>query len=86
MILNEEKREVTLFAVNRSLDEEMELALEAEGFADWKLAEHVELYCEDLDAVNTKDAAPISPYHRSIDAAAPITLAKHSWNMLRFSY
>ena len=86
VILNEEKREVVVFAVNRSLDEEIELTLEAEGFAAWKLAEHVELYCDDLEAVNTKDAAPVSPHNRSIDAAAPITLAKHSWNMLRFTY
>ena len=85
-ILNEEKREVTVFAVNRSLDEEMELALEAEGFADWKLAEHVELYCEDLEAVNTKNAAPVSPRNRPVEQSAPITLAKHSWNMLRFTY
>ena len=86
VILNEEKREVTVFAVNRSLDEEMELALEAEGFADWKLAEHVELYCEDLEAVNTKNAAPVSPRNRPVEQSAPITLAKHSWNMLRFTY
>jgi alpha-N-arabinofuranosidase len=86
VILNEEKREVTLFAVNRSLTENMELTLEPEGFEDWKLAEHVELYCEDLDAVNTKDAAPVSPRNRPVEQSAPITLAKHSWNMLRFTY
>lgn len=86
VILNEEKREVVVFAVNRSLDEDMELALEAEGFDSWELAEHVELYCEDLTAINTKDSAPVTPRNRPVDQAAPITLSKHSWSMLRFTY
>ena len=86
VICNEEKREVVVFAVNRSLDEELELQLELEGFENVTLQQHVELYCEDLKAVNSKSAAPVAPAERPVTQAAPVTLSKHSWNMLRYTY
>ena len=86
VILNEEKQELVVFVVNRSLDEELELQLELEGFENTTLQQHVELYCSDLKAVNTKDAAPVTPRNRPVDQATPLTLSRHSWNMLRFCY
>ena len=85
VIHNEERKEVVIFAVNRSLDEDMTLGLTMEGFENAKLAEHIELYCEDLLACNTKDQHPIAPVSKSIDQDN-IRLQKHSWNMLRFTY
>ena len=88
VIHNEEKRELTVFAVNRSLDEEMELSLSLEGFDTAKLTEHVELYCDDLKAVNTADSEPVAPVKRPVTDANTrlVTLKKHSWNMLKFTY
>lgn len=81
--------EVVLFAVNRNLEEELELELDLSGFEGLTALEHVELYCDDLKAVNTKDAAPIRPQMGEMPQMegerANIKLKKHSWNMVRFA-
>lgn len=51
MVHNEEKRQVTVFVVNRSLEEEVTLTPQFEDFGDCVLKEHVELYAVDLEAV-----------------------------------
>jgi alpha-N-arabinofuranosidase len=84
VIHDEQTGEVTVFAVNRSLTEELELDIDLENFTSCRLAEHVELHCEDLKAVNTKDEAPVVPASRPVNADGPVVLKKHSWNMLRF--
>lgn len=86
VVHNAEKRQVTVFVVNRSLEEEVTLTPQFEDFGDCTLKEHVELYAEDLDAVNSKDQEAVSPVSVSIGSGDSITLKKHSWNMLRFEY
>jgi len=85
VIHNADARELVVFAVNRSLDEDMELVPDLQGFGDLALTEHIELHHDDLDAANTKDIQPVRPANRPVDRNAPIILKKHSWNMLRFS-
>ena len=75
--------EVTVFVENRSLDSDMELNVVLEGYEGYTLKEHIELYCPDLKAINTKDESPVAPINREIEKN--ITLKKHSWNMLRFA-
>ncbi len=90
VINNEEKRELIVFAVNRSLDEELEVNLDFEGFATVKKLEHIELYSDDLKAVNTKDSENVAP--KKIDfipiesAHQTEVLKKHSWNMFKYKY
>ncbi len=84
VILNEDARELTVFAVNRSLDEDMELSLEFGGFESATLKEHIELYSDDLKSINTKDMASVEPAERDVNGA--VILKKHSWNMLRYTY
>ncbi len=80
-----DKGELVVFAVNRSLEENMELDLCAEGFTGCKLIEHVELYSDDLKAINDKNTTRLLP--RQVESAMhKIVLKKHSWNMLRFCY
>jgi alpha-N-arabinofuranosidase len=72
--------ELTVLAVNRSLTEDGELALDLRGFGTTELIEHRQLWHEDLKAVNTADAP---------DAVAPSqgdgkSLRPHSWNVLRY--
>ncbi len=87
VVHNEEKRELTVFAVNRSLAEDMELSLSLEGFDTATLAEHLELYHDDLKAINTADCEAVAPTKREVKAAdRTVTLKKHSWNMLKFTY
>ena len=82
VIYNEAAGEVTVFAVNRALDEDMELSVELEGFAGAKLVGHMELYSDDLKAVNTEDSETVSPAEVSVGDT--VLLKKHSFNMLKY--
>jgi len=82
VVYNEESSEVVVYAVNRSLEDSMELDVQLQGFENLQLKEHVELYCDDLKAVNDKDHQRVVP--RNVPLGEKILLKKHSWNMLRF--
>ncbi len=87
-ILNDEKKELTVFAVNRSLEESVELEVDLSDFADAKLIEHIVLEHNDMKAVNTADNADnVVPHTKGltkIDTTKGIvTLNKHSWNVVR---
>jgi len=82
VIYNEAAGEITVFAVNRSLEEDMELNIELEGFAGAKLIRHTELYSDDLKAVNTEDSETVSPAEVSVGDT--VLLKKHSFNMLKY--
>ena len=72
--------ELTVLAVNRSLTEDGELALDLRGFGTPELIEHRQLWHEDLKAVNTADA----PENVTPSAGDGHTLRRHSWNVLRY--
>ena len=84
VVYNKEKGELVIYAINRSLDEEMELDLELDGFKTLTLMEHTELYSDDLKAINDKDTERVAPINVEISKDSKITLKKHSWTMLRF--
>lgn len=70
---------VTLFAVNRDL--ENPLTLELAGFPG-TLIQHVTLTAPSIDSVNTQDSQPVLPRELTLSPAP--TLPPASWNMLRF--
>jgi alpha-N-arabinofuranosidase len=76
--------ELTVFAVNRSLDEDMELELDISGFGKLELMEHIVLNCEDLKAVNTADKPDAVSPSTGNTARIIAELGKHSWNVLRY--
>ena len=84
VIYNAGANEVIVYAVNRSLDEDMELEIALEGLDDYRLIEHTELYSDDLQAINEKDAERVAPKHLEVKDGKVVTLKKHSWNMLRY--
>jgi alpha-N-arabinofuranosidase len=84
VIHNADAGEVIVFAANRSLEEDMELEIDLDGFDDCRLIEHIELYSNDLKAVNDKDNERVSPENVEIREDGRIILKAHSWNMLRF--
>jgi len=90
VILNEEKRELVVFAVNRNLEEAMELELSFEDLGELAATEHIELFCDDLKAVNTKDNEAVTPKNvevsKETSATHTVTLNRQSWNMIRFTY
>ena len=84
VIHNKEDGEIVVYAVNRSLDEEMELSVELEGFEGYRPLEHTELYSDDLKAINDKNTERVQPNTIEIKDDGPIILKKHSWNMIRY--
>ena len=82
VIHNAEAGEVIVYALNRSLEEDMELDIDLDGFENCRLVEHVELYADDLKTINDKDTERVAP--ANVEVGDKIVIQKHSWNMLRF--
>ncbi len=79
---------LNLFALNRALDQEMELEVDARGFAGLRVIEALTLHDPDLKAVNTK-AAPdrVRPVANDRVETVPgqvrAVLPPASWNLIR---
>lgn len=79
---------VTVFAVNRSLTDELELEIDLRGFAGFELNEHLVLANSDVKAVNTaREPNNVVPHNNGKtrveqDSALSI-LAPLSWNVIR---
>lgn len=86
---NEEKEEVTIFAVNRKLDEALLFEIDLRSFGACQIIEHIVLESDDLKATNTVDAQNRVKPHQSGNAAIveggkiQSTLNKASWNVIR---
>jgi alpha-N-arabinofuranosidase len=84
------KDEVTVFAVNRSLTDDIVLDLDLRSFGDYRLAEHIVLENPDMKAVNTAEQQAVVPKTVADRTAYEgetlrAKLAKTSWNVLRFA-
>ena len=81
---------VTLFAVNRALNEDIELSADLRAFGDLRVAEHIVLHHDDVKAVNTEEnpnnVAPMPGPGGTVDGEhAAVKLPALSWNVLRFA-
>ena len=88
VVYNEEKNELTIFAVNRSLDESVTLETDIRDFADYKVLEHITLEHENVKAINTKEnpmnVFPVKSANSKIEDGKLISvLNKLSWNVIR---
>ena len=87
-IWNEEAEELTVFAVNKDLEEDMQVTCDFRQFADYKVVEHIVLTNDDMKAVNT-EAAPdcVAPVYSNAsvmeDGRFSTVFGKHSWNVVR---
>ncbi len=84
VIYDAENRRVTVFAINRSQSESMEINVILGEFGDYLPTTQIELYCDDLKATNTADGERVVPNVITLEARKPIILKKHSWNMIVF--
>ena len=79
---------LTLFAVNRSQTEDVQLHADLRAFGALRVAEHIVLHHDDVKAVNT-EAAPETVAPKAGDPGAldggklTITLPALSWNVIR---
>ena len=86
---NEEKQELTIFAVNRHLEESIAFDIDLRSFGQGRILEHIVLENEDLSASNTADAPNCVTPHTNGSAALTdkgqiqAVLNKASWNVIR---
>lgn len=90
VINNEEKEEVVIFAVNKSLSEDMEVNCDLRQFRDYHIKEHIYMTHDNLKAVNTEEnpneVVPVSGGNSTIDGGKlTAVLGKHSWNVICLS-
>jgi alpha-L-arabinofuranosidase len=87
--LDEERGEVTLFAVNRDQQEPMALSVDLRALSDLAVGEHTAVFDADPDAVNSA-AEPERVVPRRLDDVKVVdghveaVLPPMSWNMVRF--
>ena len=85
---NEEAEELVIFAVNKDLEEDMEVTCDLRQYADYKVKEHIVLHDEDLKAVNTEEdpfrIRPEANGTSAMDGGQFAAVLKHkSWNVIR---
>ncbi|WP_284639388.1 arabinosylfuranosidase ArfA [Paenibacillus silviterrae] len=89
-IHNEERDELTIFAVNRDLQESLGLEGDLRQFKDYCIVEHIVLVNDNLKAVNTEQTPDTVKPHSNGDASLvggylTACLSKHSWNVIRLA-
>jgi alpha-N-arabinofuranosidase len=89
-IYNEELQQLTIFAVNRDLEESLALESDLRQFRDYRLVEHIVLENDDLKATNTEaDPDRVKPHASGSanvqDGKLSALLSKRSWNVIRLA-
>lgn len=79
---------VTIFAVNRDMNEDIVLNADLRGFGELKIAEHIVLHHDDVKAINTEtnpdNVAPTAGNGGTIDGGQlEVKLPSLSWNVIR---
>ena len=82
-IENQEMGEIIVFAVNRSLEENIDFNIDLCDYGNPELIEHVVLTNDDMKATNTVEH-PDNVVPTNAEINNNIVLTKHSWNMLRY--
>lgn len=86
-VYNPDSEEVTVFALNRSLEEAMTLECDIRSYPGYGVIEHIVLENDDLKAVNTFSKEAVKPHNNgqsaAIDGLLQATLPKHSWHVIR---
>ncbi|MNW39253.1 Intracellular exo-alpha-(1-_5)-L-arabinofuranosidase [compost metagenome] len=88
VVYNEEKNELVIFAVNKSVEDALLLECDVRGFQNYQVVQHTVLENDDLKTVNTaKQPNAVMP-HDNGDASlrdgwVQATLPKLSWNVIR---
>ncbi|MDC3416875.1 alpha-N-arabinofuranosidase [Aquibacillus salsiterrae] len=86
-VYNEEKDEVTIFLVNKHLEDAITVTTDVRSFEGYSLVEHIILENDDLKAVNTVDHQAVAPHTNSEsklgDGILEARLPKTSWNVIR---
>ncbi len=86
-VFNPDNEELTVFTVNRSLEDSLQLECDVRSFENYQVLEHIVLEHDDLKAVNTAEQEAVTPHNRGNaviqDGRVQAELSKHSWNVIR---
>ena len=87
-VYNEEQEELTFFAVNKDLNEELLMECDVRGFECYRVIGHTVLENNDLKAVNTEESPwTVIPHDKGNaaveDGALRALLSKASWNVIK---
>jgi alpha-N-arabinofuranosidase len=87
-VANEEKGELTIFALNRDLQDNLKLECDVRSFEGYKIVEHIVLENDNVHAVNTKgNPNNVQPHNNGdakiVDGMIEANLSKLSWNVIR---
>ena len=90
VVENPELEELVVFAVNKDLDEDMEVTLDLRQYADYRVQEHIVMHSDDLKAVNTEgnpnNVVPGIGGNSKVDSGIlQAVFGKASWNVIRLS-
>lgn len=88
VVNNEEEEELVIFAVNKDLEEDMEVTLDLRQFSDYQIVEHIVMHDEDLKAVNTESnpdrIKPANGGYSKLDSGRITSkFQSKSWNVIR---
>ena len=88
-IRSEDGKSVTLFLVNRSPNQTIQLGGKFAGLEHLKLVGHTELHHKDLKAINSEQHPDqVSPVEKPVKptkaGALDVAIGPYSWNVLRF--
>ncbi|ASA20773.1 alpha-N-arabinofuranosidase [Paenibacillus donghaensis] len=85
-VLNEDETELTVFAINKSLKERLDIQCDFRSFGQLDMIQHIALENSDVYAVNTlADPKRVLPTEKErAKEAGQLSLEPLSWNMLRY--
>ncbi|MBQ9857312.1 MAG: alpha-N-arabinofuranosidase, partial [Clostridia bacterium] len=85
-VLNDDDA-VTVFAVNRDLQEDVMLNLDLRAFGDMKVVSHSVMHHDDMKAINTENnPGEVVPFDVACAKdGEPIVLPAASWNVIRLA-
>ncbi|MEY8517049.1 alpha-N-arabinofuranosidase [Lachnospiraceae bacterium 29-84] len=88
-VYNEAQAELTIFAVNRNLTEDIVFEADLRSFAGVQVLEYLVLEHDDLKAVNSPAGEQVQPKAKTAyqleDGKLETVMKKCSWNVIRFS-
>jgi alpha-N-arabinofuranosidase len=89
-VFNEEKDELTIFALNKDMKDTLSLECDVRNFEGYRVVEHIVLHNDDVNAVNT-EASPfnVKPNNNGdakiADGIVTANLSNLSWNVIRLA-
>ncbi|WP_430708822.1 alpha-N-arabinofuranosidase [Paenalkalicoccus suaedae] len=87
VVYNEEEEELTVFALNRHIEDDLHVTINVSGFEDYEIKEHIVLEHDDLKAVNTATHESVTPHRNGNavlqDGFIEAKLSKASWHVVR---